>query len=396
MDEPSDSSPLFRPFALDGLVLRNRIIRAGCFEGMSQGGMVTSDLIEHHRRVAAGGVAMTTLSYCAVSADGRAFGHELWMRPEIVGDLRRLVAAVHGEGAAACIQLGHCGYFSAPPVIGRRPLGPSAKFCLYRLSRSSEMTHADIRKKIRDFVRAASLAREAGFDAIEIHAGHGYLLSQFASPWTNQRRDEYGGSLANRLRLACEVVREIRAEVGPGYPLIVKMNVRDGMRRGLEPGEAVIAAQMLASAGASALVPSCGFTSKTPLFMLRGKRPLREMLRLEKGILKKLGLALFGRMAVKQYPFKPLFLLEEARRIKDAVNIPVGYVGGVLSRGHMESLLAEGFAFIQVGRATIRDPEFVLRLARGEIQQSDCDQCNRCVAAINVGAVTCFRETDNR
>jgi len=119
------------------------------------------------------------------------------------------------------------------------------------------------------------------------------------------------------------------------------------------------------------------------------------MLRLEKRPLKKLGLALFGCTAVAQYPFKPLFLLEEARRIKEAVNIPVGYVGGVLNLSHMQSLLAQGFAFVQIGRATIRDPEFVLRLRRGGIEESDCDQCNRCVAAINVGAVTCFRETSN-
>ena len=124
MARPADSA-FFTPLTLGGLTLRNRVVRSGCFEGLSQGGVVTDRLIEHHRRVAAGGVGMTTLSYCSVSEDGRAFGHELWMRPEVMPGLRRFTDAVHAEGAAASLQLGHCGFFASPRVIGRRPIGAS-------------------------------------------------------------------------------------------------------------------------------------------------------------------------------------------------------------------------------------------------------------------------------
>jgi 2,4-dienoyl-CoA reductase-like NADH-dependent reductase (Old Yellow Enzyme family) len=389
MGTSTEQSLLFSPFVLDGALLRNRVVRSGCFEGMSQGGAVTESLIEHHRGVAAGGVGMTTLSYCSVSEDGRAFSHELWMSPAILEGLSRFTQAVHAEGAAASIQLGHCGFFASPAVIGRRPLGASPKFCLFRLSYCREMTELDIEQKIEDFVQAARLARQAGFDAVEIHAGHGYLLSQFISPWTNRRSDRYGGSLENRMRFPTKVVRHVRAEVGDGFPILVKMNQADGMRGGLGLDEAVRVAQMFEAAGASALVPSCGFTAKTPLHMLRGGRPVREMVKAQKGFLHKIGLSLFGRMMVQRYPFEPLFLLEGARRIRAAVNIPVGYVGGAWSLADLEGLVTEGFAFVQIGRPTIRDPRFVERLKSGEIQASDCDHCNRCIASMSADGVRC-------
>jgi len=389
MATPTDKSLLFSPFCLGGALLRNRIVRSGCFEGLSQGGVITHRLIEHHRRVAAGGVAMTTLSYCSVSEDGRAFSHELWMRPDILEGLSRFAQAMHDEGAAACIQLGHCGFFASPKVIGRRPLGASPKFCLFRLSYCRQMTEADIEQKTLDFVHAARLARQAGFDAVEIHAGHGYLLSQFISPWTNRRDDHYGGSLENRMRFPAEVVRRVRAEVGEGFPVLVKMNQADGMRGGLGLDEAPRVAQIFEAAGASALIPSCGFTAKTPLYMLRGGRPVAEMVRAQRGLPHKIGLTLFGRLMVQRYPFAPLFLLEGARRIRDAVGIPVGYVGGAWSLTDMENLVGEGFAFVQIGRPTIRDPRFARRLESGEIEASDCDHCNRCIASMSVDGVSC-------
>jgi 2,4-dienoyl-CoA reductase-like NADH-dependent reductase (Old Yellow Enzyme family) len=383
---------VFDPLDLAGLKLRNRTVRSGCFEGLSQGGMATERLIEHHRRVAAGGVGMTTVSYCSVSADGRAFDHELHMRPEILPGLERLTQAVHAEGAAASIQLGHCGFFASPRVIGGRPLGASPKFCLFRLSYCREMTQSDIHQKVAAFAVAARLAREAGFDAVEIHAGHGYLLSQFLSPWTNRRSDGYGGSLDKRLRFPVEVVEAVRQSLGPDYPVLLKMNVSDGWAGGLEVEEAARVARAFAKAGATALVPSCGFTARTPLYMLRGGVPVIEMARAQEAMLARAGMALFGWAMVQHYAFEPLFLLDEARRIREAVDIPVGYVGGVRSLEDMKTLVAEGFAFVQLGRPTIHDPDFVNRLRAGGAQASECDNCNRCVAAMSTRGVTCFRE----
>jgi len=161
------------------------------------------------------------------------------------------------------------------------------------------------------------------------------------------------------------------------------------MKGGLELNEAVEVARRFELEGASALVPSCGFTAKTPLYMMRGNVPVLEMSRNQRNPLMKSGLILFGRLMVQKYPFERLYLLEGARQIKDAVNIPVVYVGGVLSIEDMDQVMREGFEFVEVGRATIRDPDFVRKLVKGEIRESDCDHCNRCIATMDAGGVYC-------
>ena len=382
-------SKVFTPGRIAGIELRNRIIRSGCFEGMCQDGKVTDQLIEHHRRVAEGGVGMTTVAYCSVTFDGRAFGHEMWMREEILPDLKRLTDAVHQEGAGVSIQLGHCGFFASRSEIGKRPIGASQKFCLFRLSFCKEMTETEIEEKIEDFARAAQQSKEAGFDAVEIHAGHGYLLSQFLSTWTNHRKDSYGGSLENRLRFPAAVVRRIRDTVGPDFPILVKMNQSDGFKGGIELDEAIQIAQRFEAEGASAIVPSCGFTSRTPLYMMRGNVPSKEMAANQTNPILKLGLILFGRFMVQTYPFEPMYLLEGARKFKDSLNIPVVYIGGVLSLDDMERAMNDGFEFMEIGRATVRDPDFVKKLETGDIRESDCDHCNRCIATMDAGGVYC-------
>jgi 2,4-dienoyl-CoA reductase-like NADH-dependent reductase (Old Yellow Enzyme family) len=278
-------SPVFTSGKIGNLELRNRTIRSGCFEGMSPDTTPSEALIEHHRQVAAGGIGMTTVSYCAVSRDGIAFGHEMWMREEIIPVLRRLTDTVHKEGAAASIQIGHCGFFANKSAIGKFPIGPSRKFCLFRYSLCREMTEDDIQRVRDDFGKAAGMAVRAGFDAIEIHAGHGYLLSQFLSPWTNCRRDRYGGSLENRLAFPASVIQQVRKVVGPDYPLLIKMNCEDGFSGGLTLDEAVQVARRFETEGASALVPSCGFTARTSFYMMRGQVPIMEYIKSEKNLL---------------------------------------------------------------------------------------------------------------
>lgn len=381
---------MFSPGIIGNLVLRNRIIRSGCFEGMCPDAAPGAALIEHHRRLAAGGIGMTTVSYCAVSRDGVAFGHEMWMREEIIPALRQLTDAVHKEGAAVSIQLGHCGFFANKSAAGTVPVGPSRKLCLFRYSICRSADEADIQRLIGDFGRAARMAVQAGFDAVEIHAGHGYLLSQFLSPWTNHRKDSYGGTLSNRLKFPVSVIDQVREAVGPDYPVLVKMNCEDGFRGGLNIDEAVIAAGRFAEAGASMLIPSCGFTARTSFFMMRGNVPIKEYVSSEKNLFTRLGMALFGRFIVREYRYEPLYLFEPAVRIKESVNIPVAYVGGVCSVADIAKVAESGFEFLQVGRATIKDPDFVTKLQSGVMSDVDCDHCNRCVASIAAGDVRCF------
>ena len=380
---------IFSKGRIHSLELRNRVIRAGCFEGMCPNESPSELLLEHHRAVAAGGVAMTTVAYCAVSRNGLAFGHEMWMREEILPSLRRITDAVHQEGAAASIQLGHCGFFANSRVIKQKPMGASAKFCAFRLNMSREMTEEDMARTRKDFSRAAVMAGEAGFDAVEIHSGHGYLLSQYLTPWTNFRKDAYGGSLANRLRFPASVIRHVREAVGPDFPVLVKMNLCDGFRGGLEVDEAVPVARRYEAAGASALILSCGFTTRTPFYLLRGKVPLMEFVKAEKNLPLKTSLFLFGKMFIKRYPFEELFLLEEARKVRKSVSMPLVLIGGVCSLDNMETAMEEGFDFVQIGRATIRDPNIVKKMEQGEVTASDCDHCNRCVGIVTGRPVTC-------
>ncbi|MBN2173528.1 MAG: NADH:flavin oxidoreductase, partial [Bacteroidales bacterium] len=344
---------IFQPASIGNLTLKNRIFKAGCFEGMSQGGKVTDALIDHHRQMAAGGVAMSTVAYCSVSFDGRAYEHELWMREALVPDLKRLTDAIHREGAAASIQIGHCGYFASKSVIGAKPLGASPKFNLFRLSRCRQMTFEDIETKINDFVNAAIYSKEAGFDAIEIHAGHGYLLNQFISPYTNKRKDKYGGSLQNRMRFPTEVIKRVRKALGPGFPVLVKMNLFDGIRKGLQLDESIEAAKIFEACGASAIIPSSGFTSKTPFMMLRGNLPIREMVSNQQKLIRKLGLLLFGKIIVQKFRYTNLFHIEAAGKVREAVDIPVIYIGGVRFAEDLEQLINNGFDFVQLGRSLI-------------------------------------------
>jgi len=385
----SQKNRVFSKGQIADLELRNRIIRAGCFEGMCQDESPSESLLEHHRAVAAGGIGMTTVAYCGVSKNGLAFGHEMWMREEILPMLERMTGAIHQEGAGASIQLGHCGFFADPKITKEKALGPSRKFCTYRQAFSQEMSEEDMARVRDDFGTAAVMAQVAGFDAVELHSGHGYLLSQFLSPWTNMREDEYGGSLENRARYPVSVIERVRERVGPGFPLLVKMNLRDGFKGGMEVNDAIEIAKRYEAAGVSALVLSCGFTSKTPLYMLRGKVPIMGFVKAVDSLFAKVGMLLFGRFMVQYYPFQELFLLEEARKLRGAVKIPLVLIGGVCSLENMSTAVDEGFDFVQVGRATIRDPNIVRKMERGEVQSSDCDHCNRCVGEINSGPVRC-------
>lgn len=183
----------FTPTTIGPLRLRNRTIRAAAFEGMSPGSAPGPSLLAYHRSVAAGGVGMTTVAYAAVTRDGLTFDHQLWMRPEIVPGLRALTDAVHREGAAASIQIGHAGTMGDARVGGRRPFAPSRVFNLYGLTMPEAMSPGQIDEMAAAFGRATRLAHEAGFDAVEVQAGHGYLVSQFLSPLTNKRTDAWGG-----------------------------------------------------------------------------------------------------------------------------------------------------------------------------------------------------------
>ena len=311
----SSRATVFSPFRLGPLTLRNRVVKSATFEGMSRGGLPSAELVAFHRRLAAGGVALTTVAYGAVSPDARTFDTQMWLSPDTLPGLRRLTDAVHAEGGAAAIQLTHCGGFSKSArarTLGG-PLAPSfglnALGVAHGIPFTRAMSERDIETVVDDFGRGAAHAIEAGFDALEVHLGHGYLLSQFLSPATNRRRDRFGGSLEGRLRLPLAVVARVLEVAAGRVPVLAKTNLSDGFAGGLELPEAIEIAQALERAGVSAIVPSGGFTSKTPFFLLRGERPLRQMIEVDSSALQRMVLRTAGRFIIRAHPFEELFFL---------------------------------------------------------------------------------------
>ncbi len=381
----------FSPFALGPVRLRTRIVKAATFEGMCPGGRPSEALLAHHREIAAGGAAMTTVAYCSVSPDGRSYATQMLMAPEIVPALRRLAEAVHREGAAASLQLGHCGYFADRRIIGGRPLGASRRFNAYGLAWARPMAEGDLARVIADFARAVRLSAEAGFDAVELHFGHGYLVSQFLSPYTNRRTDRWGGPLAGRMRLALEVLRAAREAAGARLAVLAKVNLSDGFPGGLEIDEAVEVARALEKEGADALVPSGGFVSRTPLYMLRGEIPLRQMIAVQDRWAPKLGLLLFGKLLVQRYPYQETFFLPEARRVRRAVRLPLVALGGISSLAGLERVMGEGFELAGMARALLHDAALPRKLESGAAIASGCIPCNECIAEMDRGGVRCTR-----
>jgi len=392
----------FEPFQLAGVRLRNRVIKAATFEGMTKGASVSEALVQHHRALARGGVAMTTVAYCAVSRDGRTFADQLYMRADEVPRLRALTDAVHREGAAASLQLGHAGGFSSNRELERRrPSGPSRGLNLYGalagLPLIDPMSHDDIDEVTRQFVDAARLAREAGFDAVELHLGHGYLLSQFLSPSTNRRRDAYGGALGRRARFPLAVVERVRAALPPELAVLAKVNLRDGYPGGLELDESVQVARWLEGRGADALVLSGGFVSRDPFYLFRGEAPLAAMIAVEPRLPVKIALSLFGPRVVRAHPFEPMYFLPLAREVRRAVRMPLVLLGGITALAHLHTAREEGFELAAMARALIHDPELIAKFAAGSAQESGCVPCNRCVAEMErEGGVRCVRNLSPR
>jgi len=230
--------------------LRNRVVKPATNEAMSRDSLVTDRLIEWHREFAAGGVGMTTLAYCAVAAEGRTFPEQIWMREEAVDGLSRFTAAMHEEGARASVQLGHAGYMCPPGATGTTPMGPSRMFSAFATTFCRAMDRGDMDRTVADYARATRLAAEAGFDAVEVHVGHGYLLSQFLTPWNNRRHDEFGGAIENRARFPRRVLPPCgrpRARRSPSTP----SSTDDGFKGGLTLADCVAVARMWRPTAAS-------------------------------------------------------------------------------------------------------------------------------------------------
>ena len=385
---------LFTPYSIGPVELRNRTIRSAAFEGMGADNGPTVMLRDYHVSVAEGGVGMTTLAYAGVCRSALSFKTQLWLRPAIAGQLREITDAIHAHGAKASIQIGHCGNMTHRSTAGGMPVGASGGFNLYSPTWARALRPDELEKLARDFGDAVRTARDSGFDCVEVHAGHGYLISQFLSPYTNRRRDRFGGSLDNRMRFMRMVMEEVMKAAGNDMGVLVKTNMRDGFKGGLEIDDCLTVARELQDLGAHALVLSGGFVSKAPMYVMRGEMPIYSMTYYMKQLWLKYGVRLCGRFMIPSVPFKELYFLEDAREFRRTLSLPLVYVGGVVSRTGAEKVLDEGFEFVQMGRALLNDPHFVNHMKEG-VERCGCDHVNYCIARMYSREMCCHKHLDN-
>ncbi|MEE4022064.1 NADH:flavin oxidoreductase [Gordonia sp. PKS22-38] len=382
----------FTPAQLGPLTLRNRLIKCATFEGATPDALVTDDLIGFHREVAAGGVAMSTVAYCAVAPEGRTDRHQIWLREDAMPGLRQLTDAIHAEGALAAAQLGHAGPVANSVSNRKKALGPSRIPAPMGMSVTHKLDADDIAAMVTTFRRAARIAVDCGFDGLEIHCGHNYLISCFLSPLLNHRRDRYGGSLVNRARFAREILAAVRDEIGDEAAIWVKLNMYDGVGQpgpghgsrfgGFNIDEACAVAQLLESDGhIDAIEPTAGSSLLNPMYLFHGEPPRAEFADAFHGAMRT-GLRVAAPFFLKHYEYHDAYLLPLARQLRAAVRLPLILLGGITDRASMDKALEEGFDFVAMGRALLREPDLPLRIRADPTTTSRCVHCNLCMPTI--------------
>jgi 2,4-dienoyl-CoA reductase-like NADH-dependent reductase (Old Yellow Enzyme family) len=343
---------LFEPTIIKQMTLANRFVRSATWEGMAgEDGSCTPKLVDLMVQLAEGGVGLIISSHAYASQEGQAGPWQLGIySDELVAGFSKMTEAVHRSSGKIVMQLAHAGIHANPSLTGQPPKGPSA---FEKVPACQEMNHEEIQRVVEAFGRATRRAQKAGFDGVQIHAAHGFLLSQFLSPFFNKRRDQYGGSIENRARLLMEVYHSARQEVGERFPVMVKMNSEDFLEGGFSLDEMVRVAAMLEKSGIDAIELSGGTLHS-------GERtPVRR--------------GNFGTEAKEAYH------LDGARKYKERIGVPLMLVGGIRSFEVAERLIREGLAdYISLSRPLIREPHLINRWKSGDTRRAMCQSDNLC------------------
>ncbi len=391
---------IFEEAHIGPLTLRNRTIRSAAFESMCPGHEPSQMLFDYHTSVARGGVGMTTVAYAAVTESGLSFDRQLVMKPEIVPGLRRLTDGIHKEGAAAGIQLGHCGNMSHKAICGCIPVGACNGFNLYSPTIVRGLRRDELPALAKKFGDAVNLAREAGFDEVEIHCGHGYLIDQFLNPFFNHRRDEYGGSLENRMRFMTQCVEEVMKAAKDDMAVVCKMNMRDGLKDGISLEEhSIPVARRLQQLGVHALVLSGGLVSATPMYVMRGELPLQTMTHYMDDPMLKYCIRSFKPLVrgimTKPVHYEEAFFLKDALLFREALpDMKFIYVGGLVCGDKISEVLGHGFEAVQMARSLLNEPDFVNRLKEDPHHRCGCRHSNYCIGRMYSVEMACHQHLD--
>jgi 2,4-dienoyl-CoA reductase-like NADH-dependent reductase (Old Yellow Enzyme family) len=375
------SPGLFDKGKIGGLTLRNRFVRSAVSETMAdERGVIVNPLYrDFYARLAAGGAGLLFTGHCFVEPRGRySPGMTGMVSAEHGAAFAGVIEAVHGHGAKIFAQLNHAGSQSRVPDV--TPIAPSPIDNAQTGRSPTEATSEDIRAVIEAYRSAARVAREAGFDGVHLHAGHGYLLSSFLSPYTNRRTDEWGGPLENRRRLILSVVGAVRDGAGD-LPVTVKLGMRDFVDGGLVLDDALATAQALVDAGVAALEVSAGITS-----------PTIETVQTYTGVTRRRAAEdkLVHRLFSSRRPEG--YFADEAKALKAEISVPVILVGGLRTVGFMEEILRSDTAdFVSLGRPLIREPDLPNQIAAGRRGLVACTSCNICMMHEGADPLRCWR-----
>ncbi len=363
---------LFDPLKINRLVIANRVIRSATWEGMaSRSGECSKRLISLYRELAIGEVGLIITGYAFVRRDGKKSPNMNGMNEDsLVNGWREATTEVHNFSSKIAMQLVHAGGAADPKMIApARPKAPSAIKHPQYPSIPQELSLNDINDIIQAFIDAARRCKSAGFDAVQLHCAHGYLLSQFLSPALNKRNDDYGGSIDNRVRIIKRIVRRMRQELGRDYPVLIKLNGCDYIDGGLDEEEAVQAAMILEAAGVDAIEVSGGMDAS--------------------------GDQAASRIDVFDEE-QEMYFLGHAQAIKRSVKIPVGVVGGIRSYSVAQNAIKHGLVdFVSLSRPLIREPHLIRDWREGIISKANCISCNNClkIASRERGIYCYYQET---
>ena len=359
---------LFDQTRINNLALPNRFIRSATWEGLAdETGACTPALIERMVELASGRVGLIITGHSYVHPAGQATTRQLGVDNDgRIDGLRKMTAAVHAEGGVIIMQLAHGGLKADPQLTHTSPVGPSTGEGLLK-SPGKEMSTDDILQVVTAFGQSAQRAKAAGFDGVQIHAAHGYLLSQFLSPAFNQRSDHYGGTVANRSQMVLQVVETIRTVVGPDYPVLIKINSEDFLKQGLPLSDFLQVALRLDEAGIDALEISGG------TFLSGRLVPFRREITFERD---------------------QAYFRKAAQALKKMSSLPVILVGGVRSYLLAERLVTEGVTdYIAMCRPFIREPMLIKRWQSGDLRKATCISCNGCFGPARAGrGILCVQD----
>jgi len=345
---------LFEPYRIGGLELRNRFVRSATWDATADGsGAVTDTSVALYRELGQGGVGLIVTGFAFVSSPGQAAQGQYGIHTDdMIPGLRRLVQVAHQGGARIALQVHHAGISSR--YLQRQGIPALAVSRIDKIDRPHrEMTDKEVESIISDFALAAVRAREAGFDAVQLHGAHSYLMSQFLSPLFNLRNDRWGGNAENRRRFHLEVIRKVRQAAGPGFPLMIKFGVQDDKEGGLSLSESLETAQQMVAEGIDAIEVSTGAMQATHIPLMKEGDP-------------------------EQVPFR-----ERAAAVKRTVTVPVMVVAGIRSLEMAKDIVDSGDAdLISMCRPFIREPGLVAHWQRGEGEPARCISCKKCEAIV--------------